>query len=405
MSKYMRSAILLCFITLFLVGCGEKEKIGGYKYASYDTFASSTSMEYSYAGNKIYIEGTLTGFEMMDFDGLSYLIANIKEKDDKNWIVRIGQAGTCSDANLVEHIGKKVRCFGEYLKKQDNKAVMVLHVDTEYCIQTVKGDKTICSAENIKPTSIYVNKWYEDNAKEVIVEDVYDGLTKVKVPGAYISEGIIDSLDDGDDTFTLYQKKGDVLVYSFIHIDDDALCITPLQNIKKMKDGDAIKLYYVIDENKNMYVIDYCKTSVDYTYNKEDSVAQTVFEKTYDWSDGCSATYKVTYTESNKKNTIYVDTICTNHDTAKAALMIYINKLEESGMEYLFTMKIPSTNEGYTRMKLGKLSDQFWYDTNGEVSTDIPTWFSDTEISDECTLATMDILEIDKQFEGDYGDY
>lgn len=402
--KHFSRLLIVCILTVFFCGCGKKEKIESYKYASYDEFATSTSAEYSYAGWDIYIEGTLTGFEMMMFDDIEYLTATVEESKGKEWIVRIGQAGTCSDAELTDSIGTKIRCFGEFLKNEGDNPVLVLNLEDEYCIQKCRNNETLFTAEDLKPSSRFVMKWYDANADEAIVGDVYDVLAKVKKPGAYISSGIIDSLDDGDDTFTLYQKDGDKFVYSFIHLEEDPLSVSSLQDIKKeMKDGDAIKLYFIVDEKGFMHIIDYSTTTLSYTYNKEDSTAQVLFEKKYDWGDSGYISYTVLYQKAENRYSYRINALADDYDSVNAAAMWYITTLFNKRI-FAIQINIVDSNEGVLLMSLKEgEADSMWYDKSRNASFDAPSWFNITETTDSITKAMIEVIEIDNQFEEDYG--
>lgn len=401
--KYLSRVLILCVLTMFLSGCGEKEEIEGYKYASYDEFASSTSAEYSYAGRDVYIEGILTGFDMMAFDEIDYLIANVKESEGKNWVVRIGQAGTCSDARLTDQIGTKIRCFGDYLKNEGDTPVLVLNIEGDYCIQKCKGNKTICTAEDLKPTPTYVRKWYEDNAEDVIVDDVYDVLAKIKKPGAYMSSGIIQGLDEGGEYFSLYQKDGDTFKNALIYFEEDLFTVSSLQDIKdKMKDGDAIKIYFVVDEKGAMHVIDYHSTSVNYTYNPDELKAETVFEKKYAWGDDCYVIYKVLY---NYDKTYYydIDVLAKDYDSANAASYWYLLVFAENDAGFVLRVKIKDSNEGFMMLRSGSLENALWWDKTGEVIIKSPSWFNVSETTDPVAIAMLDVIDIDNLFEEDYG--
>lgn len=400
--KYISRVLIICVLTMFLYGCGEKEKIGGYKYASYDELATSTSVEYSYEGRDIYIEGTLTGFEMMMFDEIEYLIANVKERDGKNWIVRIGQAGTCSDARLTDLIGTKIRCFGDFLKKEGSTPVLVLNTEGDNCIQKCKGDKTTYTAEDLKPTSVYVLKWYGDNTEEVIIADVYDVLAKIKKPGAYMSSGIIQGID-GREYFSLYQKDGDKFESTLIYFEEDPLSVSSLQDIKKdMKDGDAIKIYFVVDEKGRMHVIDYHSTTVNYTYNPEELKAETVFEKKYAWGDDCSIRYKVMY-NYDKTYHYDIEAVAKDYDSANAACFWYLLVFAENDAGFTLTVKLKDSKEGFMMIRSGSLENALWWDKTGEVIIKSPNWFNVSETTDPIAIAMIDVIDIDNLFEEDYG--
>ena len=401
--KYIGRVLIICVLTVFLYGCGEKEKIEGYKYASYDELASSTSAEYSYVGRDIYIEGALTGFEMKMFDDIEYLTANVKESEGKNWIVRIGQTGTCSDAKLTDIIGTKVRCFGDFLTNEGGTPVLVLNTEGDCCIQKCKGNKTICTAEDLKPTPTYVRKWYEDNAEEVIVDDVYDVVAKIKKPGAYMSSGIIQGLDDGCEYFSLYQKDGDKFEFALIYFEEDPLTVSSLEDIKKdMKDGDAIKIYYVVDEKGTMHVIDYHSTTVNYTYNPDELKAETVFEKEYAWGDDCSITYKVLY-NYDKTYHYNIEAVAKDYDSANAASFWYLLVFAENDASFALTVKIKDSKEGYMMLRSGSLQNELWWDKNGDVIIHSPSWFNVSGTTDPVAKAMIDIIDIDNLFEEDYG--
>ena len=74
-------AALVVLLLIFKVGFGDsnkdRDKIGSYSFANYDSFTTSTAAQYSGAHN-IYITGTLNATGFLDFSGAPYLVAYIK---------------------------------------------------------------------------------------------------------------------------------------------------------------------------------------------------------------------------------------------------------------------------------------------------------------------------------------
>ena len=232
----------------------------------------------------------------------------------------------------------------------------------------------------------------------------YDFLANVKMSGAYISSGIIGALEDEDNTFTLYQQDGDSFAHSFIDLDDDTFAVTSLQDIKKdMKDGDAIKIYYVVDEKGYMHVVDYCSTAVDYTFNEEDTKGEVVFDKEYAWGEDCHITYKIAYTKADKSYFYNIEALAKDYDSANAASFWYLLVFAQSDVNFLLDVKVQDTGEGFQMLKSGSLENALWIDKNGDVLNKSPSWFNVSDVTDPLTKAMTDVVKIDEQFEKDYG--
>lgn len=402
--KHCIRAIILAFSLLILCSCGNKKEIGYYNYASYDELATSTSAEYSLAGKKIYIEGKLSGFEMFKIDDVDYLSANIEESNGKKWIVKIGQAGMCSDENLTAYIGTKIRCFGKFLKKIDNTPVLELNIDGEYCIQKCKGGKTICSYEDFKPSISYINSWFGANAEGVIFKEVADVTKGTKKPGAYYSDGILDGLDDKS-LFHLYQKDGNYLTYSYVHYSDGDNCIIPITDFQKMKDGDAVRIYFVIDERKQCNIIYFRSTYVDYTLNKDDTKPQLVFEKEYHWEDIGTIAFKVYFTEATGETTVRVGTIANDYKAMTVSIIYFLNAYENVSYGYSVNTTHSETNEEMDFHYYGTIKGYYWKDKLGNLNIEgYPSWYKTNGLGDDAKGAEywLQIDEIYNEFQTDY---
>ncbi len=400
MKSFITRSILLCTLLLTLIGCGKKEDFGEYKYISYDDLMTSTSAEYSFSNKKVYIEGILKDFKMIEVDDIQYLVANIAEEDNKIWIVEIGQAGTCSDENLTEYIGSKVRCFGKFLNILENSPLLELTTDDEYCMQMCKGNKSICSAEKLAPSISYIDNWFDANAEDVIYKDIADISTGTRKPGAYRSDGMVKGTDD-DSLFWLYQKDGELFVDSYVHYSDGKNCVIPITDFKDYKDGDAVRIYFVMDKRKQCKIMYFRKILLSWDLNLEDTTAQQVFEKTYNINEKETINYSVFYTKSSNSYQYNITATLEDYDKLNAATLWYILRFVDSG-EFYFTASLINSKESVFAYRTGTMQDMGWTDKSGNV-IDEPSWFNVDDVIDSITMATVEIVNTDKLFENDFG--
>lgn len=388
---------------MFLYGCGEKKDIEGFKYVSLNEIVSSTSAEYSYNNKKIYVEGSLSGFDIITVEDIQYVAAKIKEGDN-NWIISLGQFGTCSDENLSQYVGEKVRCFGKFIGKTDDGYLIELNQDDKYMIQ--KGSKTICDSQSLKPSIKYIDEYYDNNAPDVNLES-YDS----KVVGVYRCDGMVD--DNSGESITLYQEDGDYYSKSTVEFKNGDSCVIPISDISKFKNGDGIRIYFVIDKNKQQNIIYYRKiplfwdddlTAVKEKNDKiENASSSQVFEKEYPWGEDGSIKYYVLYNEIENKYQYRIDVLAKDMDGLTAAATWYILRFSETDREHSLTIKVKGRKESVMLVDAGTVKNLLWTDSAGNVLTEQPNWFNLSEPSEGSALAIGDVIDIDSKFEEDYG--
>ncbi|WP_022764032.1 hypothetical protein [Butyrivibrio sp. XPD2006] len=380
--KFIRFS-LLTLVGLLLVGCGsnvkEKERIDAYSYASYDGYTASSSADYSDTGKRIYIEGTLSKFDFYTFDNIDYLVAIIDEGNNKKWMWKIGQAGITSDEALTKYIGTKVRCFGTYMKKYDDiPTIEIEKYSSDYLIQDYKTSEAICSKADLKPSIKYVQNWFADNADEVIMTQVID---TDKTPGAYYSIGIIDSSEFTDTKAScyLYQKDNNSFERTFVHSsNDDDYLIIPYSDFKDLKDGDSIKLYFIVNEKGIDHLV-YCeKCKIDYKLDLEETQSEQIYQNDFDYDGIGTVTFEVNYTKATDSYqfTCNVKTGSRNQLTASALYLYTLFSSEPRIDTYIIAVESSETNEQFGFMQLDSFAQKYWKDANGNLVTDAPDWFN-----------------------------
>ncbi len=390
------------FMSLFLLmsGCGQKKDIENFNYVSLNELSTSTSAEYSYSDKSIYIEGKLTGFEIIKIDDIDYVTAKVKDGNN-NWIIKLGQLGTCSDENLSQYLNDNIRCFGKFIRKIDEGFLIELNLDDKYCIQ--KGSKTICNSQTLKPSIKYIDEFYDSNAPDVNLESYG------KVPGFYRCDGMVD--DNNTTSITLYQKDGDYYSSSAVDFNNGDNCVIPMEDIEKIKNGKGVRIYFVIDENKKQNIIYFRSIPLFWdddlavVKNKNEKLEhpnyEIVFEKAYEWGDG-NITYKVAKVDTTKTYTYNINVLAKNYDSANAAAMWYLLRFNEGG-EIILSVKMIGSQESFLFFQTPKLKNPAWTDKNGKALATAPDWFNVTDATDEITKAMIDIIDIDSAFENEFG--
>ncbi len=374
----MNHALIFAVVAFaaILSGCGkEPETISFYKYSQYDDYKTTAAEVEGYSN--VYIAGQLQSTEIKDIDGAPYLIANVQEGKDKNWICVIGQAGEYSDAVLSDSFGKKVRCFGDYNGKIDGSPSLMLSKSSdEYCINDANNE-IIATNETLKASADYAKNWFASNADEVIYCEAEEG----KKTGSYKSTGIIDHVAAGDNivTISLIQKEGDTYYSSVINESFMGKPIEPL--LDNFNEGDAVTVYFVIDEDGYDVPLCYDEAEVDFSlddYEKE-TAPDVLVEKTYDWDD--SGTIKLKLTKNKTTGDLGVSCEAEVNSLEKAAIgvLFFFYVFEQDNTPFGISMKVNNSKASYHLIgKDGEIQVAFGYEEDGTYA-EPPSWILNTE--------------------------
>lgn len=376
----MRKPFTLIFAVVvsiaILSGCGkEPESISYFKYTQFDDYKTTASeVEKT---NNVYIAGQLLSTEIKDIDGAPYLIANVQEGKDKNWICVIGQAGEYSDTVLADYFGKKVRCFGDYNGKIDGSPSLKLSEKSdEYCINDANNG-IIATNETLKASADYARNWFDSNADEVIYSEAFDE----EKTGSYKSTGIIDSFYAGEtiNTLSFIQKKGDTYYSSLIN---ESFWDEPIESfLNKYDEGDAITVYFVIDEDGHAVPLCYNKARVDFSLDdyENETAPDVLVEKTYDWDD--SGTIKLKLTKNKTTGDLGVSCEAEANSLEKAAIgvLFFFYVFEHDDTPFAISMKVNNSKASYHLIgKDGEIQVAFGYEEDGTYA-EPPSWILNTE--------------------------
>ena len=331
MRIYSKNIIFTLIIIFLMCGCGKEmvppEKIGSSLYAGFDEFTSHTISD---EGKNIFIQGTLQKSYTKEYDGAPYVVAEIREANNKLWTYRIGPMGLYSDEMLSGHIGEKVRCFGHFYKMLEGQPVVDSAWDSavnfnESCIQFLKTANEAEKLKSFLSTENYISSYVDGNAEEIAY---YDN----KKPGTYKSTGVYEPY--GDNFFYFYEDIDGGYKQSIIN--DGGPIDTALDNVRcnevvasiisTLNRGDGITIYYTIDSNGYAKLFCYNNSNSLVSYNidkikQEASPTTTVAQKEYDLGEYGTVKFEAEIVKADKR-VRYLARACS--DNVDDAINVYV---------------------------------------------------------------------------------
>ena len=354
-----------------LSGCStEPETISYYKYTKYDDYKTTASEEEK--GHSVYVAGKLISTEIMDINDAPYLVANVQEGKDKNWVCVIGQAGQYSDASLADYFGKKVRCFGDYNGKVDGAPSLKLseHSD-EYCINAANNE-IIATNETLRASEDYAKSWFDSNADEVIYsEEKNKGKT-----GSYKSTGIVNHISSGDKivTIELIQKADDTYYSSLIN---ESFWGEPIESIlNKYDEGDAVTVYFVIDEDGHDVPLCYDKANVDFLLTDYENEASDdiVAKKTYEWGSNGEVTLAVFEDKQTGERSVWASIEGNTEVDALGAYYYYLVNFEKVDADVTILASVPSGKQFISYIRNDGRETIMGTERDGSTTFSTPQW-------------------------------
>ncbi len=385
MKKLYRAGFttIISICLMILTGCGSPEKIDSFKRASYDEYTNTTSKEYS-NWSSIYITGTLKNTEVMKIDDIDYLVANVEEAKDKNWICIIGQAGVYSDEILGDYIGKKLRFFGEYQSPIENKQVMKFYNTSKYCIKTT-NDKVVADPTGLMASREYATNWIDKNG----IESRYDVIKDLsdKIPGVYVSRGLC--ILDGNDNLFKFVQKGEDGLYHDCYVSYDCEHDDGTISEAGIQTGEGISIYYYVNENgflKNLFFSKYSGVGFNLDDFENQTEKEIILTKDYQWKEEGNVKLSAYYPSRQDKSNYAFDVVidASTEKDAISATNLFLNffdklKLEESSL----VVKIHGTNANIIYYRTPKITIITGEEYDGTVVDTIPSWLDLEKVNQE----------------------
>jgi hypothetical protein len=377
------SVIMILF--LLMTGCGKKEKIDYFKYASYDDFVS-TSGEYSTAYN-IYIQGKLLSTEVMYLDDVPYLVAIVQESGNKEWICRIGAAGCYTDEVLADYVGKKLTFFGDYVSKYDGKPILQLNLSSsnEHCVRKVgllePTTVDICVKDDFVATENYMINWCEVNCKNVIYEKAKsDGKA-----GTYKSTGLIKRASKT--SITLVQRENGIFYTGNIYPDNKNYWISDFSKAADLEEGTAISVYYTINEKGHVTPVGYSISKEKLNFTLDDAKVATSEEVLInkEYAYGEHGTIELDLLKNKQDGTYTLMSSATVDSIANALIEIVYFEMYFENIDMNYTIStilndskafILISNKNGTTTIAGSEAD-------GTVVMSAPSWFDESNFTDD----------------------
>ena len=389
--------VLLAFL---LVACGEEtppEELLGYSYVSYEDVSVKTSSQ----KDDIYIQGKLKKCYIENIDSIPYLVADIACKDG-DWKFIISQLGLCSDEILSEYIGDTIRCFGDFYNMEDNCAV--LKVDTssslnELVFSILKPERKQYYLHDLVASNEYISNCVDSKANK----DGYYACNKT--PGTYKSKGVVET--DYETIFTFIEKKDDGFASNIIYSDySDNNSETLLKTLTKTyNNGDAVSIYYVIDEDCDFHLLGFEDATVSYSYEEAKAGSIDYYEiasETCNSLDYGSIDFKLIQFKEDKSYKYIANAVLDSTDNAEAVFGWMIMIFYDYDF-YEITLSIKDTDMKMIYIVAPSSSYAYSYEEDGTRTSGYPSWFDmDYATSDE---GRDNIFMVSETFRVDYQEF
>ena len=248
---------------------------GGFEKAEYDRFNSLAS-ENGLGGTKVYIDGTIS--EVI-FDETNIMGLIVKQADDNEWIISIGQEPRFSYDKLNAMIGTSVRVFGVYpgLSLEFKKPMLLMYTE-EKCRIEASSDKTYYFEDFLADKNELITWCDEQEEIEIAVSAIEDSSNKESYRK---STGRISNIYDNLQQIYLYQfidseYVGHTLSVKKTYFDDKF-------ELSKLREDEPVTAYYYVSDDGTPYIIDIVENdTVTFTFDDlEQAYKDSCKEYTY----------------------------------------------------------------------------------------------------------------------------